>query len=251
MFVEPHDRPTLKLRAKEAMKKASPGIYFVSFVALLLINLPDFVTNFPTIRLMLQADSLEQMMEIYESGGLATGSIGLALATYAMGIFLSIVSYGYQLYTLRVSREEEPGGLETLFACFQQFWRFFSAMLLIGLFTALWTMLFIIPGIIAAYSYSQTIYIMLDNPNMSAMEAIAASKQMMRGHKMEYFIMELSFLGWALLTGFTAGLLMIWLHPYQMVTFANYYNALSGWQKVKPEETVFTAEAEPEEWWNQ
>ena len=247
-MLHPADRLTLKTRAKEAIRKVSPNIYLVSVVCLLLTNAPSFVTEGPTLKMMLQADSVEEMLYIYENGGLSGGFL-LSLLTLVMGVFLSIVSHGWRLYALRVSREEEPGGLETLFACFQQFWRFLSAILLMGLFTALWTMLFVIPGIIALYSYSQTIFIMLDNPDMSAMEAIAASKQMMRGHKMELFVLELSFFGWALLNAFTFGLLGIWLEPYMLVTMANFYNAVSGWQPyVAPEPDVTAA---PEEWWKQ
>lgn len=188
-------------------------------------------------------------MRIYENSALASGGLLLGLATAAMSIFLSLVSCGWKLYALRTSREEETGGLETLFACFQQFWRFFSAILLMGLFTFLWCLLFIIPGIIAAYSYSQTIFIMLDHPEMSAMEAIAASKKMMRGRKAEFFVLELSFFGWSFLATFTFGLLNIWLEPYMQVTCANFYNAVSGWQKVIPEEQPFSAPVE--EWWKQ
>lgn len=245
----PADRPALKMRAKEAMKKASPNLYLVSVICLLLTNAPTFVTEFPALRQMVNANSVEEMVHIYETSGAAAGGFALTLATMAMSFFLNLVSCGWQLYTLRVSRQEDHGGLETLFACFQQFWRFLSAVLLMGLFTFLWSMLLVIPGIIAAYSYSQTIYIMLDHPELSAMEAIAASKQLMRGHKFEYFVLELSFLGWALLTGVTLGLLTIWLEPYMQVTKANYYNALTGWQKIEPQEEP--AAAEPEEWWKQ
>lgn len=243
------DRPALKAQAKAAIRKAAPNIYLVSIVCLLLTNAPTFVTEGPTIRLMLQAGSVEEMLRIYENSSLATTGFLLSIATAAMSIFLSLVTCGWKLYALRTSREEETGGLETLFACFQQFWRFFSAILLTGLFTFLWCLLFIIPGIIAAYSYSQTIFIMLDHPEMSAMDAIRASKQMMRGRKAELFVLELSFFGWAFLATFTFGLLNIWLEPYMQVTHANFYNAVSGWQKVLPEEQPFSAPVE--EWWKQ
>ena len=242
------DRVELKTRAKAAMRKAAPNIFLVAFVCLLLTNAPTFVTEGPTIRLMLQANSVEEMVYIYENSGISGGFL-LTLATFAMSMFLNLVTCGWQLYTLRASREEETGGLETLFACFQQFWRFLSAVLLMGLFTALWTMLFIIPGLIAVYSYSQTIYIMLDHPEMSAMEAIAASKQMMRGHKAELFVLELSFFGWMLLAGFTFGILLIWLEPYMQISKANFYNAVSGWQPYVPQEP--NLDPVPEEWWKQ
>ena len=211
-MLHPYDRPALKARAKEAMRKVSPNIYLVSLVCLVLTNAPTFVTEGPTLRLIFQADSLEQALELYNNSSLVEGSVLLSLATMAMSIFLSLVSCGYRLYALRASREEETGGLETLFACFRQFSRFFVATLLMELFTMLWTMLFIIPGIIAVLSFS--------------------------------------FFGWLFLSLFTFGLLDIWLYPYQQVTFANYYNALSGWTPYRPEE-----QAEPEftveDWWKQ
>ena len=244
----PIDRVDLKLRAKDSMRKAAPGIFLVAAVCLLLTTAPTLVTEGPTFRLMLQADSLEELVYIYQNSGIS-GGVLLSVAIMLMNFFLNLVTCGWQLYTLRVSREEETGGLETLFSCFQQFWRFLSATLLMGLFTALWTMLFIIPGIIAAYSYSQTIYILLDHPEMSAFEAIAASKQMMKGHKAELFVLELSFFGWLLLSGFTFGLLMIWLDPYMQVSKANFYNAVSGWTKAEFE--AERLDAPPEEWWNQ
>jgi len=245
----PIDRIDLKTRAKAAIKKAAPNIFLVSILCLLLTNLPTFVTEAPTIRLLFRAESLEELLYLYENTDMGSSSFALTLATFAMSIFLNLVTCGWQLYALRASREEATGSLDTLFACFQQFWRFFSATLLMGLFTFLWSLLFVIPGIIAAYSYSQTIYIMLDHPEMSAMEAIAASKQMMRGHKAEYFVLELSFFGWALLSGFTFGLLLIWLEPYMQVTKANFYNAVCGWQPYVPEEAP--SEPTPEEWWKQ
>lgn len=250
MYFDPTDRPALKAHAKGCLKAAAPNIYLVAILCLVLTNAPTYVTEGPTLRLMLQADSLEQAMEIYQNGG-AVGGFALTLAVMAMNIFLSLVQCGWRLYCLRASRQEDTGSFETLFACFKQFWRFFSAQMLIELFVMLWTFLFIIPGIIASYSYSQTFYIMLDHPDMTPLEAIRASKQLMRGHKAEYFVLQLSFLGWALLTGFTFGLLQIWLEPYMQVTFACYYNGLTNWRKPEP----VTAEAEPfpdpEEWWKQ
>jgi len=245
----PIDRIDLKTRAKAAIKKAAPNIFLVSILCLLLTNLPTFVTEAPTIRLLFRAESLEELLYLYENTDMGSSSFALTLATFAMSIFLNLVTCGWQLYALRTSREEEAGGVETLFSCFQQFSRFLMAILLMGLFTALWTMLFVIPGIIAIYAYSQTIYIMLDHPEMSPMEAIAASKEMMRGHKAELFVLELSFVGWALLSGFTFGILLIWLEPYMQVTKANFYNAVSDWKPQPVSEPDFTAE--PEEWWKQ
>ena len=247
-MLHPADRPALKRKAKETLRSHSPRIYLVGILCSLLTTIGATATEWPTIRLLLRAESLEQMLYLYENSTAVSTGFALSIATLAMTLFVNLVTYGWQLFTLRASREEETGGAETLFSCFQQFWRFLLAQLLMNLFITLWSLLFLIPGIIAAFAYSQTIYIMLDNPQISPLEAIGASKQLMRGHKFEYFTLQLSFLGWAYLSIFTFGLLGIWLNPYMQVTMANYYNALTGWQPRQAEEPMFS---EPEEWWNQ
>lgn len=247
-MLHPADRPALKRKAKETLRSHSPRIYLVGILCSLLTTIGATATEWPTIRLLLRAESLEQMLYLYENSTAVSTGFALSIATLAMTLFVNLVTYGWQLFTLRASREEETGGAETLFSCFQQFWRFLLAQLLMNLFITLWSLLFVIPGIIAAFAYSQTIYIMLDNPQISPLEAIGASKQLMRGHKFEYFTLQLSFLGWAFLSIFTFGLLGIWLNPYMQVTMANYYNALTGWQPRQAEEPMFS---QPEEWWNQ
>ena len=247
-MLHPADRPALKRKAKETLRSHSPRIYLVGILCSLLTTVGATATEWPTIRLLLRAESLEQMLYLYENSTAVSTGFALSIATLAMTLFVNLVTYGWQLFTLRASREEETGGAETLFSCFQQFWRFLLAQLLMNLFITLWSLLFVIPGIIAAFAYSQTIYIMLDNPQISPLEAIGASKQLMRGHKFEYFTLQLSFLGWAYLSIFTFGLLGIWLNPYMQVTMANYYNALTGWQPRQAEEPMFS---QPEEWWNQ
>lgn len=247
-MLHPADRPALKRKAKETLRSHSPRIYLVGLLCSLLTTIGATATEWPTIRLLLRAESLEEMLYLYENSTAVSTGFALSIATLAMTLFVNLVTYGWQLFTLRASREEETGGAETLFSCFQQFWRFLLAQLLMNLFITLWSLLFLIPGIIAAFAYSQTIYIMLDNPQISPLEAIGASKQLMRGHKFEYFTLQLSFLGWAYLSIFTFGLLGIWLNPYMQVTMANYYNALTGWQPRQAEEPMFS---QPEEWWNQ
>jgi uncharacterized membrane protein len=247
-MLHPADRPALKRKAKETLRSHSPRIYLVGILCSLLTTVGAAATEWPTIRLLLRAESLEEMLYLYENSTAVSTGFALSIATLAMTLFVNLVTYGWQLFTLRASREEETGSAETLFSCFQQFWRFLLAQLLMNLFITLWSLLFVIPGIVAAFAYSQTIYIMLDNPQISPLEAIGASKQLMRGHKFEYFTLQLSFLGWAYLSIFTFGLLGIWLNPYMQVTMANYYNALTGWQPRQAEEPMFS---QPEEWWNQ
>ena len=99
---------------------------------------------------------------------------------------------------------------------------------LIGVFTALWSILLVIPGIIAAYSYTMAPYILLEHPELSAKEAISLSKQMMKGHKFELFVLQLSFILWALLGIVTFGIAYIYVGPYITLTTTDFYHNIKG-----------------------
>ncbi len=112
------------------------------------------------------------------------------------------------------------------FCGFEDFWSAFKVTFLVGLFTYLWSLLFVIPGIIKSISYSMSMYILADNPGKGALECINESKKMTEGHKAELFVLSLSFLGWSLLGAFTLGIAYIWVIPYMSATFANAYESL-------------------------
>lgn len=104
----------------------------------------------------------------------------------------------------------------------------FVATLLVGLFTFLWSLLLIIPGIVKSLAYSMTSYIIADEPGIDALDAIKKSQEMMRGHKMELFMLILSFIGWFLLGAITFGVGMFFVMPYYQTTLANFYLELRG-----------------------
>ncbi len=102
-------------------------------------------------------------------------------------------------------------------------------MFLRDLFVALWTMLFIIPGIVKMYAYSLVPYILTENPEIGAMDAIKLSNEMMKGHKMNAFLLDLSFIGWILLTILTFGLVGVFFaNPYMYATDAELYKAIKA-----------------------
>jgi uncharacterized membrane protein len=127
---------------------------------------------------------------------------------------------------------ENPNGsdnYELLFEPFKKsFVTSFLAIFLIGLFTFLWSLLLIIPGIIKALAYSMTPYIIAENPSIDPMEAISKSQSLMKGHKLDLFILYLSFIGWYLLGIITFGLALIFIIPYVETTVANFYVELRG-----------------------
>jgi uncharacterized membrane protein len=118
--------------------------------------------------------------------------------------------------------------ISELFQHFNKFWAAFKVTFLTGLFTWLWSLLLVIPGIIKALSYSMSMYILAENPDMPALEAIDRSKKMMNGHKMELFVLGLSFIGWYLLSTITFGIALIYAVPFMNATMANFYNSIKG-----------------------
>lgn len=112
------------------------------------------------------------------------------------------------------------------FSGFDDFWSAFKVNFFVGLFTFLWSLLFVIPGIIKAYSYSMSYYILAENKGKPALQCIEESKQMTDGHKMDLFVLDLSFIGWVLLCTFSLGIAGIWVLPYMQATYTNVYNSL-------------------------
>ena len=113
-----------------------------------------------------------------------------------------------------------------IFEGFYDFWGAFKVTFLTGLFIFLWSLLFLLPGIVKGFSYSLAILIYAENREMGALEAITKSREMMDGHKMELFVLFLSFIGWGILGCITFGLAFIYVEPYMNTAFINFYNSL-------------------------
>ena len=129
---------------------------------------------------------------------------------------------GWYRFFLRIARREspEPG---RLFDGFKTFRRAFAAYALMGLYISLWSLLLIVPGIVAALAYSQTFFILSDHPELSAAEAIARSKRMINGFKLKKFCLGFRFLGWIFLSAFTCFIGLLWVYPYAMASNAHFY----------------------------
>ena len=116
--------------------------------------------------------------------------------------------------------------VETLFDGFKNFGKAFLLALINEIFIFLWSLLFIIPGIIKTFSYSMSPYILADNPGIEPNEARKQSMAMMKGHKWRLFCLEFSFIGWWLLCGLTLGILTFWVTPYVQTAIAEFYQDL-------------------------
>ncbi len=133
---------------------------------------------------------------------------------------------GMYIFFLGTWRDENPV-FETLFSGFRQYGQSVGTVFFMGLFTFLWSLLFIIPGIIKALAYSMAPYLAADYPDMSPAQALKVSMAITKGHKGSVFFMGLSFFGWILLSGLTFGILMIvFVGPYMQVSMAGLYDAL-------------------------
>jgi len=130
---------------------------------------------------------------------------------------------GMAMFSLSYSRHQEPL-FEQVFEGFRDFGRALGAYLLIILYVFLWMLLLIVPGIIAALSYSMTFFIMADDSSINATDALKKSKQMMNGYKWKLFGLYLRFFGWALLCILTLGIGFLWLTPWAHVTTAHFYD---------------------------
>lgn len=95
-------------------------------------------------------------------------------------------------------------------------------------FIALWTLLFIVPGIVKGYSYAMTFYILKEHPEMTATEAITESRRIMLGNKWRLFCLDFSFIGWYLLSCLTFGILLIWVMPYHEAAHAAFYDSIKN-----------------------
>jgi len=146
---------------------------------------------------------------------------------FAVFIIGGPLALGIYMYYIGLVRGEKPP-ISSMFNGFSYFVSSFLLYVLISIFTFLWMLLLIIPGYIAALKYSQAFFIMIDNPNIGAMEAIKQSKQMMEGHKTRLFMLYLSFIGWILLSMVTMGIAMIWVGPYMYAAMAAFYEDLKN-----------------------
>lgn len=137
------------------------------------------------------------------------------------------ITVGVMGCALAVANEQEVR-IEDMFSEFKNFLSTFLLFLINMVFIALWSLLLIIPGIIAELRYSMSYFIMKENPSIGVMEARKQSIDMMYGHKWQLFCLRFSFIGWILLSMLTFGILLFWVIPYMNVAEAEFYKNIKG-----------------------
>jgi len=149
------------------------------------------------------------------------GSIAsiLGFVNFILG---GVLELGHTAFLLK-QQDRQALSVKELFSQFHRFGQGFLQALLRGLYVFLWSLLFVIPGVVKTYSYFMTPYIMIDYPELSANEAITWSRQAMDGHKFDLFCLHLSFIGWAILSLLTLGIGDLFLLPYMYASYAVFY----------------------------
>lgn len=236
------NRAALKSDAKIVIKSSNPSVISVSLLYLVLTVIVGMLSS----RVLYGGISEAALTQYYDF--VAEGNYDRALAllsSYMPGtaaklidLVLTVVSYivgaGYILFLLNTIRRNAPC-VGNLLDGFGFAFKIILLNILEGLFIGLWSLLLVVPGIIAAYRYSMAIYILVDDPTKSPLQCISESKQLMTGHKMELFVLDLSFIGWNILSAFPVigYAVKVWTLPYINTVKALYYDRLAG-QKYSP-----------------
>ena len=176
-------------------------------------------------------------MQIIEPGNQFLMTIVSALQFLMMAGFI----YSFITLWLNIARQDDYRVDDVLLSGFkEEYGRNIVLLFVRSLFIFLWSLLFIIPGIIKAYAYSMAFYLVKKNPGMDAVESISKSKDLMSGHKTDLFILDLSYLGWYILGVFTFGILWLWIIPRHQTARILYFEEIdSGAERVQEPTDLF------------
>lgn len=167
--------------------------------------------------------ALATLVYLLIAGGVSSipvaGSVLAIIITYPL-------AYGFAILFLDLFREGKPIDIGKLFDGFKDFGRVWVTLILVAIYTILWTCLLIIPGIVKSYSYALTPFILKDEPELKYNAAIEKSMRMMDGYKMKLFLLDLSFIGWMILSVLTLGIGLLFLQPYMNTARAAFYEDL-------------------------
>lgn len=167
----------------------------------------------------------------------ATSNITSSVTINIISLLLIPMSWGVTITFLEVSRGMKVN-YGNLTKGYHDFTRIFLTILLKGIYTLLWSLLLIIPGIVKSYSYAMTEFVLVDRPDLAYNEAIEESMRLMQGNKWRLFVLDLSFLGWALLCILTLGIGYLFLAPYMEVAHAHFYADLKADDQEFSDDTI-------------
>lgn len=224
------DRVQLKMEAKAITKNARVSAYLFTLlylaIALVLDGLDWLVSGGIRNDVVTYMESYMGVdVSVYLNSPLSLPAAASGFISIVVSLVAVVLSAGYILYAMSVRK-----GLETPYSTMFDGFLFAGKIILLSIvqyiFIFLWSLLFIIPGIIAGYRYRFALYNLCENPEMGVMEALNMSKAQTRGHKWELFVLDLSWIGWSILCALTLGILSIWITPYIQQTDIGYFQAI-------------------------
>ena len=219
----------LKAAAKQQIQGSVLTLFMYGLLAAVITFVPTFIVSYLLPALPGAEFTLNPDPGLYTPDSFSPVMFALnQFFSYAVQAVLGAAfTISMAMLYLNLTRGQRPWAAD-VFKGFRIFGKALGLQLLTSLFTFLWMLLFIIPGLVMSIAYSMAPYILAENPEMRPMEAIRASKKLTMGYKLDLFILNLSFLGWILLGILTLGFGFIYVGPYISATRANAYLKLKA-----------------------
>ena len=269
------NRKQLKNESKELIRRGGGRVIgtviiyllIVFIIAFLMLRVEGFNTFEKQYRALLLSSqemdmndqtAVQSFVESY-SNIIPEPTLGARVIALILSIVSGMLAIGFQWWCLKATRGNIDDS-RSLFDVFNNFGRALALTLLKGVIVVIGLILLIVPGVYLALAYSQAEYILYENPELGAVDCLRRSRELMRGHIWEYFVLNLSFIGWHLLASFAASMIastvylsggsmltmvlivdclfLIWIQPYTGFTVAGYYNYLTGYTPEEPEQEV-------------
>ena len=216
------NRSAIKYEAKNFISTDTRWLKMF-FAAIIIYILNNGISIYYNVSIIF-SDGFTYFDDYYSQG--SDSSIGIGSVNGVISIILLPFLVSLAGYYLNHIRGFNPEWKSIYKEGFDRFGKYLSTMLVTNIIIGLWSLLFVVPGVIKGYSYSQVKYILHDNPNLNSQDARRMSEIMTKGYKSDLFVLDLSFIAWYLLVACTAGIAIIYVTPYVETTKAMYYENL-------------------------
>lgn len=223
----------IKDRSKQLITAGRPNAITVGLV-FLLISVVLAILSGRLLGVDLSQKEYKDLVNAYASGNFDyvfdavtknMPSPAAQIIDFALQLMLMVINYGWLIYLINVMRHTGQACYGNLLDGFSMIGRILVLEIIRGIFIFLWSLLLVIPGIIAAYRYSLASYILIDHPEYTPLQCLRESKRLMDGHKARLFSLQLSMLGWYLLSAipYVGYLARVWVTPYTSMAMAVFY----------------------------
>ena len=209
------NRPMLKAEARRLIREGNPPMLKAGAIYFLIVTV---------LGVILAWNSWNSLSYIDGIGYYTNPSVVQTFLEIFINLVVLVLGAGFTIFCMEFRRGAVPP-YSAMFDGFYILGKVIWLQINVGVRIFLWSLLFFIPGIVATYRYRFALYNLLENPDLTASQAISLSKVQTYGMKAELFVCDLSFLGWSIVSLFTLSILSIWLTPYMVLTDLEYYEA--------------------------